>query len=598
MAQRIGVAFPDYITTEKPRKPRAYDSDGREGDRGRHTLMLVIFGGVFVLIILRLFVLQVFQGSYYRGLSDSNRTKTVLVHAPRGTIFDRNGKPLVYNIPGYRKIEGNKTRLLDQEEANKLIARGEKGLEIDSLRQYPHKDAFAHILGYIGQISEEDLEGDFSGYNLTDFLGKTGIERQYEGILRGISGKKLIEGDSSGREIRTLGQTEPLSGRDITLTLDVDTQIAASKAMEKVKRGAVVVSTPTGGIIALLSKPSFDPNLFTLGEFYKSATTSGYQNVEEIVSDGKDQPLLNRAISGVYPPGSTFKIVTAASGLENSLIDERYTVEDTGVIRVGEFSFANWYFTGYGRTEGSVNVVKGLKRSNDIFFYKLAEKIGVDKLSKTTENFGVGSVLGIDLAGEAEGLAPTPKWKMENVGEGWYLGDTYHYGIGQGYVLTTPLQVNAWTQVVANGGTLYRPYILKNLDPKVIRRDLLGQHSTDLIRQGMIESCQESGVAWPLFNFKVDNPSLVIDGRNILEVPQATNSAGLKNFRGVSVACKTGTAQHGDETALPHAWITLFAPAYDPQIVVTVLVEESGEGSNIAAPMAKEILTKWFENVR
>ncbi|HBB76464.1 MAG: hypothetical protein A2186_04520 [Candidatus Levybacteria bacterium RIFOXYA1_FULL_41_10] len=596
MAEGIGVAFPDYISFDKPRKPRSFDADWKEKDRSRHLLLLVIFAGAFFLIMLRLAILQIFQGSYFRSLSDSNRTKTVLVHASRGTIFDRNGKPLVFNTPGYRKVEGKKTRLLDQEEANKLIARGEKGLEIDSLREYPYKDAFAHVLGYIGQVSKEELKtSDFSDYNLADFLGKTGIEREYEGILRGTDGKRLIEGDSAGREIRVLGQTEPVSGKDITLTLDLDVQLAVQKAMGKVKKGAVIVSTPRGEILALLSKPSFDPNLFTLGQFYKPATTSGYQNVEEIVSDDKNQPLLDRAISGAYPPGSTFKIVTAASGLENSLIDENYTVEDTGVIRVGEFSFANWYFTGYGKTEGSVNIVKGIKRSNDIFFYKLAEKIGVDRLSETAKKFGLGKILGIDLGGEQAGLVPTEEWKQENIGDRWYLGDTYHYGIGQGYVLSTPLQVNGWTQVVANEGSLYRPYILKNLDPKITKKDLLGKHSTDLIRQGMVESCSTGGVAWPLFNFQVKNSKLRVDGKNFLEAPQSTTSAGFKDFRRVSIACKTGTAQHGDETTLPHAWITLFAPAYDPEIVVTVLVEESGEGSNIAAPIAKEILQEWFE---
>ena len=599
MAAKIGVAFPDYIHLEKHRKPRSYEfaDEVKSEDRGRNILLLIIFVLVAGAIVLRLIVLQVIQGSYFRGLSDSNRTKTILVHAPRGTIFDRNGTPLVFNIPGFRKTEAGKTKILDIESANELLAKGENNLEVDSLREYPYKDVFSHVLGFVGQISEEELRSsDFESYNMTDLIGKEGIERQYEGILRGISGKRLIEEDSEGREVRILGQTEPVSGKDINLTLDLDLQLAAFKAMEKVKRGAVVVTTPKGEVLSLLSKPSFDPNLFTLGEFYKPATESGYQNVSEILSDSKSQPLLNRAIGGVYPPGSTFKLVTAASGLEGKIIDENYTVEDVGILRVGAFSFANWFFTGYGRTEGSVNVVKGIRRSNDIFFYKLAEKVGVDRLSSTAEKFGLGEKFGIDLAGEAQGLVPTPEWKKDYVGESWYLGDTYHYGIGQGYVLTTPLQVNMWTQAIANSGEIYRPFILKNLGPKVLKKNLLSNENTSLIRQGMIESCNTGGVAWPLFNFRVKNSKLPIDGKNFLEVPQATTSAGFKDYRGVSIACKTGTAQHGDEETLPHAWITLFAPAYDPQVVVTVLVEESGEGSNVAAPIAKEILTAWFEN--
>ena len=265
---------------------------------------------------------------------------------------------------------------------------------------------------------------------------------------------------------------------------------------------------------------------------------------------------------------------------------------------MGAFSFANWLYTGYGRTDGTLNVVSGIKRSNDIFFYKLAEKVGVERLSSTAEKFGLGKPLGIDLAGEAKGLVPTPSWKEEAVGESWYLGDTYHYGIGQGFVLTTPLQVNAWTQAVANEGTIYRPFILKNLKPKTLKKNLLSGQNTSLIRQGMVESCSPGGVAWPLFDFKVKNKNLEIDGKNFLEVLEATISGSLKDYRKVTVACKTGTAEHGGEKTLPHAWITLFAPAYNPQIVVTVLAEESGEGSNIAAPIAKEILTAWFQNER
>src|SRR3989344_5395476 len=244
---------------------------------------------------------------------------------PEGQFLTGMVRPLVFNIPGFRKTEAGKTKILTVEEANELLAKGENNLEVDSLREYPYRDAFPHVLGFVGQISEEELRSsDFESYNMTDLIGKEGIERQYEGILRGISGKRLIEEDSEGREVRVLGQTEPVSGKDIGLTLDLDLQLAAFKAMEKVKRGAVVVTTPRGDVLSLLSKPSFDPNLFTLGEFYKPATESGYQNVSEVVSDDKNQPLLDRAISGAYPPGSTFKIVTAASGLENSLIDENY----------------------------------------------------------------------------------------------------------------------------------------------------------------------------------------------------------------------------------------------------------------------------------
>ena len=359
--------------------------------------------------------------------------------------------------------------------------------------------------------------------------------------------------------------------------------------MKDVKRGAAIVSSPKGEILAMVSKPSFDPNLFTMGQSYRPASNSSYFTVQSILDDSQNQPLLNRSISGVYPPGSTFKLIVASAGLMYKIIDGNWQIKDTGILRVGNFSFANWFYTDYGGTDGEVNVVKGIQRSNDIFFYTLAGKVGVDKVSEMAKKFGLGAPLGIDLQGEASGLVPTQEWKLKNIGEPWYLGDTYHYGIGQGYLLTTPLQVNGWTQAIANGGTLYRPHLLKNEQPQIISSNLLDTNATNLIREGMVESCNPGGVAWPLFNFEVKNPNLKIDGKNILPVASASS-----DMRHVVLACKTGTAQVGGATTLPEAWMTVFAPAYDPQIIVTVLVENSGEGSNVAGPIAKQILQYYF----
>ncbi|PIZ98160.1 MAG: hypothetical protein COX78_03665, partial [Candidatus Levybacteria bacterium CG_4_10_14_0_2_um_filter_35_8] len=201
----------------------------------------------------------------------------------------------------------------------------------------------------------------------------------------------------------------------------------------------------------------------------------------------------------------------------------------------------------------------------------------------------LGKPLGIDLEGEAAGTVPSPDWKEKEIGESWYLGDTYHYGIGQGFLLTTPLQVNGFTQVIANGGILYVPHLIKDQRSKIKDQNLLDRKNIDLIRQGMIEACSPGGVAWPLFDFKVKNSDLKIDGKNFLE-----DASGSAKMTKVAIACKTGTAQHGGEQTLPHAWITLFAPAYKPEIVITVLSEESGEGSNVAAPIAKKILESYF----
>jgi penicillin-binding protein 2 len=587
---KTGVAFGDYIFKDS-RKRRSWSYE-EEHQSSRNIFLPLFAVFLFSIVFVRLFYLQVIQGYYYRYLSDSNRTKTVTIHAARGIIMDRNGTPLVLNIPGFRENIKGKTVLIPQAEALGLIAGGKTDLEIDSLRSYPYKDAIAHVLGYVGQISKDELVNPLhSDYSSGDIIGKSGIEQQYEPELRGVDGKQLFEIDARGNLTRKLGQQDPISGQNITLTLDAKLQEAVFAAMNGVKKGAAIVSTPKGEILAMVSKPSFDPNMFTMGQGYRIASNSSYLTLSDVLMDGQNQPLLNRSIGGTYPPGSTFKLIVASAGLKNNIIDENWQIDDAGILKVGDFSFSNWYYTGYGGTDGQVNVVKGIKRSNDIFFYKLAEKVGVDQVSATAKQFGLGAKLGIDLAGEQAGVVPTQEWKLKNIGEQWYLGDTYHYGIGQGYLLTTPLQVNSWTQAIANDGTLYRPHLLLSQTPQIISSNLLDSHSSDLIKEGMVEACSPGGVAWPLFNYEIKNAKLPIDGKNILGVDPASGSADMRH---VVLACKTGTAENGGADTISHAWITLFAPAYNPQIVITVLSENSGEGSNIAGPIAKQILDNWF----
>ncbi len=603
---KVGPSFSDYIYTgdqfkHQKSKVKGYVDylSSKELHLRGFLIPLILFVGAIVLIG-RLFYLQVMQGDYYRVISDSNRTRTTIVHAPRGIIFDRNGVPLVFNTPGFRKTINGKTTLFDQKEAVGMLAKGDTTLEIDSLRSYPYKDMTSHVIGYVGQISPDELQTDmFHTYQPTDVIGKMGIEQYYENLLKGIDGEKLIEVDATGKIVRTLGQTDPVPGQNITLTLDINLQKAAYDGTKDVKKGAVIVSKPDGEILAMVSRPSFDPNIFTMGTHYTPDASDPYQHVDQILLDNDNQPLLNRAIAGEYPPGSTFKLITAISGLETNTIDKNFTVEDEGILKIGSFSFSNWYYSQYGKTEGQVNIVKAIQRSNDIFFYKLGDMLGVDTISATAKKFGVGQKLGIDLLGEKSGLLPTKEWKKEVMHDNWYLGDNYHYGIGQGYLLTTPLQVNAWTQAIANAGMLYQPHLLENQQPKVINKGLLNQENFDLVREGMIEACQPGGVAWPLFDYSVKNAALrnKIDGKDFV-MPSASSAAALSpDSVGVSIACKTGTAQHGDDQTLPHAWVTLFAPAYHPQIVVTVLVESSGEGSNVAAPIAKKILDAYFSNL-
>ena len=592
-----GYAFGDHIKTEKIKR-RHYEEEAKPLHLRWYLLpvLLIAFG---IILLFTLFSVQIIQGNYYQRLSDSNRIRSVVIPAPRGVIFDRNGNPLVYNTPGFRLVEhcdaGDTqkctTKHLSKDEAFALLAKGNKNIAVDSLRQYPYTDQLSAVLGYIGQISQDELSsGQYAGYQNDAWVGQSGIEKEYEQELHGQDGQALIEVNAMGQKVRSLGQTDPVPGNNITLTIDVKLQQAAYSAAKDLNKGAVIVSKPDGEILAMVSKPAYDPNLFTLDNTYKPASDSADTTVSAMLTDSQNQPLLNRTINGTYPPGSTFKIVTAAAGLQQHIIDENYTVEDTGILKIGDFSFANWFYTDYGRKESKpLNVQRAIARSNDIFFYKLAEKITVDKLSGFARKMGLGSPLGIDLAGEASGLVPTTQWKQKTLGQEWYLGDTYHYGIGQGFLLATPLQVNAWTQLIANGGSLDVPHFLMTSQPVVKAKDVLDSKNVDIIRQGMIESCSPGGVAYPLFNYAVKNPKLAIDNKNITSVASAS-----ADMRHVVVACKTGTAQEGGETALPHAWITLFAPAYDPQIVVTVLDEAAGEGSDKSAPVAKEILDAYF----
>lgn len=584
---KIGPAFFDSISGERKSKSRGSNSFLTPDSIILAPLFfLLLFFGI---IVARLFYLQILQNSYYKGLSDQNRTRTTTIAAPRGIILDRFGRPLVANSPSYKIINGKEVTLLTNDQGLKLMANG-KNVESDVVRDYLYKNAFAHVLGYVGQISEnESILPEFSNYALTDFVGKIGLEKQYEKILHGTNGREIYEVNSNGVKLRDLGTDAPIPGANLNTTLDRDIGVSVEKAVDaaKIAHGAVVVSNPAdGGILAMYSAPSFDPNLFTHSKGYQAS--GNYHDVSSILLDGAGQPLLDRAMGGSYPPGSTFKLVSATAALENGAITPTTEIEDTGILKVGDFSFGNWYFLQYGRKEGSLNVVGAIKRSNDIFFYKAAEKTGVDKVSAWARKFGLGSKTGIDLPAEASGTVPTVEWKEKTIGEQWYLGDTYNYGIGQGYLLTTPLQVNMFTDVFASQGKLFKPHLILG-DNKIVRQNFIGKQNIDLVREGMAEACDTGGVAWPLFNFKVKNSHLKID--NINYFPVASASA---DYVHVKLACKTGTAEIGGADTKPHAWITVFAPFVNPEIAVTVLVENGGEGSSIAGPIAKQILTDYF----
>lgn len=322
------------------------------------------------------------------------------------------------------------------------------------------------------------------------------------------------------------------------------------------RKGAAIVSYPdTGEVVALVSSPSFDPNIFT--------NIMDNNKITEYINDSESIPLLNRAIGAKYHPGSTFKITVSIAGLESGKLNPNTTIEDTGVIKLGEYQYTNWLWNKRGGTEGAVDLVTALKRSNDIYFYKMGEQIGPGIISKWAHVLGLGEATGIELPGEVEGLIPDPAWKKEAKGEAWFTGNTYHMAIGQGDVAATPLQINMVTGIVASGGKKCQPTILVNSSNNCV--DLkLKEENLEIIKKGMRAACSTGGTAWPLFNFKT------------------------------SISCKTGTAEVGGSSKETHAWLTAFAPSDKPEIAITVMLEKAGEGSDVAAPVVGDFLKEWF----
>lgn len=634
---QLGKAFSDNVQSGYGR-PR-WDKENTSWwlGKGRALLFATLLILSFSVLLLRLFHLTVVQGHYYRTLADNNRIRELIIHAPRGRLMDRTGKVLTENVKQYRVMgpcEGKDKPCLgrvSEEEAREMIRKGlPRGtyLEEDWVRRYPYGYSTAHVVGYTGEITESELNDEYYSlrkYIPGDRIGRVGAEAVYEEKLRGRDGRELVEVDSAGAVVRTLGKDREVPGTDVQLSLDAGLSETVRTAYPSDSIGAVIVAKPeTGEILAMYSSPSYSPNAFSQGLL----SPGEY----EAVTLNPDLPLFNRAIGGVYPPGSTFKIVTSIAGLESGAINAQTNVEDIGVITIGtQFRFPNWYFLKYGKTDGIVNIVKALQRSNDIFFYKAGEWIGITNLSTWAKKVGLGKPLGIELAGEASGLMPDPAWKQSHFtsaediaarNNDWYVGDTYHVAIGQGYLLTTPLQVNTWTNVIAHGGKVCRPTIEKISQSKNKQSrctDIGIQKETiDLVTEGMLRACATGGTGWPLFNFSVIPANAGIQSPNDPTGPPVV--AGDDKVR-IPVACKTGTAEFGDPKDRTHAWFTAFAPVRaeavskigtsdslnseevraqgralsgEPELSVTVLVEGAGEGSDIAAPVAKKVFEEWF----
>jgi len=507
-------------------------------------LLTIVFG----LFLTRAADLMIIKGSYFRRLADNNRIKRIRLSPARGRITDRHGRDLARNTIRYFN---EKEEEISREEALVYQAEG-KTLAKIWVREYPLGEATAHLTGYLGEASQGELgERDGHWIDLGDLVGRGGVEEYYDSHLRGEPGERMVEVGAKGEFIRELGRRDPRPGEDLELTIDLQWQEAAWQAI-KGRKGAVVVLDPwNGAVLALVSYPSFDPNLFTKNR--------DDQKIEQLLND-PNLPFLDRAISGAYHPGSVFKMVTAIAGLEEGRIDKDKLIEDVGEIKIGDWRFGNWYWLQYGRKEGMVDLVKAIKRSNDIYFYKVGEWLGAESLLSWAKRFGLGSKRGIDLPNEVSGFLPSPEWKEKLRGEQWFLGNTYHLAIGQGDITATPLQIALETAVIANQGRLCRPHLAGEKECQTLG---IKEENLSLVKQGMIEACSSGGTGFPFFDFYSQ------------------------------VACKTGTAEIGNIDQEAHAWFTLFYPAEEPKAVITVLIERGGSGAYVAAPVAKETIERY-----
>jgi len=558
----------------------------------------------FVIVLLRLWQLQILQGSDLRKISESNRLRVIGVPAPRGIIFDRNRFPLVKNTPYFCASvipqefnQGNVTALsqllnISESDLNNRITRKaaspftpvrvKEGLsfseisiievrrsdfpglfiEVETSREYIYGSVGSHLIGYLGKLSPaQSTDQNFKDVPPEAFIGQWGVEKLYDKTLRGTAGQRIIEVDAVGREIRLLYETAPIKGSDLDLSIDIALQKEAEKAFEG-RTGALVALKPdTGEVLGLVSAPSFDPNRFAKG--------ISYSDWKALMEDQK-KPMLNRAIQSQYPPGSTFKILTAIAALEEGAIDTNTKTDCKGALNYGKWRFGCWKKTGHG----VVSIHRALVESCDVFFYETGKRVGFDKIHDYAVKLGLGEETGIALGRERMGLIPNTEWKLETKKTAWFLGETFINSIGQGYVSTTPIQLAVMMSAVANGGTVYKPLILKNTVPALVRKVELRQETLDIVRDAL---------------------------KGVVNEPGGTGAAARSSM--VTVGGKTGTAQvvglKKDSKYLPekfrdHAWFVAFAPVEKPEIAMSVFVEHGGHGGSAAAPIAKKATEAYF----
>jgi len=591
--------------------------------RNRLTGVILCVSAAFLVLFLRLFYLQVVQGEEFRRLSENNCIRLQDLDPPRGLIFDRNGTLLVDNRPSFdlsiiikdakplektihklsnllkvqpkdlqakivniKGISNYNPILLKQDIGRNALASIEvhkfdlPGVFIDVTprRHYINQQSAAHLVGYLSEINPDELaSGKYPGFRGGDFVGKFGVERAYQHFLRGKRGGRQVEVNATGQVVRIIKTVGAMQGHDVFLTIDHELQRKAEILLEG-KAGAVVAMEPqTGEVLAMSSMPSFDQNTFVNGMSKKEWET--------LISN-PFHPMENKAVQGEYPPGSTYKIVTALAGLEEGVIDENTTFFCPGHYEFGDRVFRCWKKGGHG----SMSIVKALAESCDVFFYQVGQRLGVDRLAWYAKASGLGSITGIQLDHEAPGLIPTAAWKKRHTGIPWQAGETLSIAIGQGANLVTPLQMAVLTSAVANNGKRFKPVILKRIvspkgdivladRPQITGKLPFSMKTLNLVQKGL----------WK-----------VVNGRK--------GTARRVYIKGIEICGKTGTAQlfsrRSDEVEREedieshlksHAWFVAYAPAVDPQIAIAVIVEHGEHGSSVAGPIARELIKTYVK---
>jgi penicillin-binding protein 2 len=588
----------------------------------RWRMAWIFFVSICLLLLGKTAFLQIVNGAEYRALAEGNRVRTHVVLPSRGVVYDHEGILLVENIPDFEVMmtpaDIPKDRI-EREEAlvrvsslvgvhrtdiDLLLTSSSKSpfdavplrshipyetamrlaidlasfpgfeLRISSIRSYPSSSSLSHVLGYVGKMTQEEFSAyEGEGYQWTDEIGKTGVEQSAESLLRGIPGEYSSEVDAQGRELLILSKQEPVPGATLTLSIDsalqafIETRLSETLQAIGASRASVVVMDPKDGALrALVSLPSYNSNLFAGGI---------REEQYAVLAQDENQPLFFRAISGEFPSGSTFKPFVAYAALAEGIVSEHSSFLSTGGLSIAEWFFPDWKAGGHGVTD----VRKAIAESVNTYFYIIGggydtfTGLGVEKITQYASRFGFGSSTGIDLAGEADGFLPSKSWKEEVKGERWYVGDTYHLAIGQGDLLVTPLQMAAAVSVLANGGSRVTPHVLES--------SVMGDGSEQIF-------------AYPSTTLEFLNVQALQVVKEGMRQAVTSGSARLLSGLAYPVAGKTGTAQTpGDRPT--HAWFVGFGPYRDAEIVVVVMIEEGGEGSSVATPLAHDIFFWWFE---